>query len=119
MKNSTNIFGRGSQRAGLALLGAGALATSLLLWGAPAVGQGTPAKPEVKAEVKPEAKKPQQKTELGEIVVTSNQIQYDTKNSRVTFIGNVDLVSQQSHLTADKMTVDLTDDSEIKLAHCE
>src|SRR5688500_7285562 len=117
MKTMTSIFG--SQRAGLALLGVGALATPLLLWGAPAIGQGTPAKPDVKAEVKPEAKKPQKTTSLGEVVVKSNQVVYDTNNRKVIFTGNVDLVSQQSHLTSDKMAIDLTPDNEIKLAHCE
>lgn len=61
----------------------------------------------------------QEKVKLGDTVVTSKEIDFDFAKNRHVFTGSVELVSKESRMTADKMTVQMTGERELESALCE
>lgn len=61
----------------------------------------------------------QQQQKFGETVVTADNIDYDLGKKQVIATGNVDLVSGNSHLTAEKMTVQMASNKGLDWAQCE
>ena len=62
-----------------------------------------------------EAQGPQQ---IGDMVVKAEETEFDFQKNVIVFTGKVDLVSKSSHMTADKMTVNLTPKKELLSAQC-
>jgi len=65
------------------------------------------------------AQQNQQQQKFGETIVTADQIDYDLGKKQVIASGNVDLVSGESHLTAEKMTVQMAANKGLDWARCE
>ena len=61
----------------------------------------------------------QQQQKFGETVVTADNIDYDLGKKQVIASGNVDLVSGNSRITAEKMTVQMAANKGLDWARCE
>ncbi len=67
----------------------------------------------------PEPALAQQQQNFGEVTVTASTLDYDLGTRQVLAVGKVVLVSRNSKLNADKMTVQLTPKRELEWAKCE
>src|SRR5947207_1832102 len=110
METRTLIRAAGSlAAAALTVVGAGALVTA-------AGAQGEkPAKPAPKTA----ADEQQYKLTFGDTIITSEVIDYDMEKRQYTFMNKVDLVSKNSHMTANKMTVQMNENNELQWSKCE
>lgn len=61
----------------------------------------------------------QQKQKFGETVITADNIDYDLGKKQVIADGHVELVSGNSRMTSEKMTVQMTQGRELDWAKCE
>lgn len=81
------------------------------------------AKPATKPAPKSEAKggNEPQKLQLGDTVITADQLDYDLEKKQYVFTGKdkVELVSKDSRMTARKMTVLMTPENQLSWAKCE
>lgn len=59
-----------------------------------------------------------QKLQFGDTVITSGEIDYDLANRQYIFTGKVDLLTSTTHMTSDKMTVQMNPDNEMLWAKC-
>lgn len=111
---------RPSSFAGQLLLASALLAsTPVMLIASRANAQAKPAKPAPKPEAKPGTEP--QKLQLGDTVITADQLDYDLEKKQYLFTGKdrVELVSKDSRMTARKMTVLMTPDNQLSWAKCE
>jgi lipopolysaccharide transport protein LptA len=83
-----------------------------------ASAQAKPAKPAAKPEAKDAAP---QKLQLGDTVITADQLDYDLEKKQYIFSGKdrVELVSKDSKMTSRKMTVLMTAENKLDWAKCE
>ncbi|MFN3650233.1 MAG: LptA/OstA family protein [Armatimonadota bacterium] len=80
---------------------------------APGLTGGAGAQPPAQAQpAQPQA------VQLGDTIVKSDTIDYDLDKRQYLLTGKVDLVSRNSHMTADEMTVQMTDKNELEWAKC-
>ena len=83
----------------------------------------TVAKPAAKAAPKPDTKADSepQKLQLGDTVITADQLDYDLEKKQYVFTGKdrVELVSKDSRMTSRKMTVLMTAENKLSWAKCE
>jgi len=61
----------------------------------------------------------QQRQQFGDTIVTADSIDFDLGKKQVIAAGNVDLVSRNSHLTADTMTVQMAANKGLEWANAE
>lgn len=61
----------------------------------------------------------QQRQKFGETVITADDIDYDLGKKQVIASGNVELISADSRMTSDKMTVQMTQARALDWAKCE
>lgn len=62
---------------------------------------------------------PQVKQQVGELEILADEIEFDADKNQYILVGNVDLKSKDTHLTSEKMTVQLTPKKELVSAVCE
>ncbi len=62
---------------------------------------------------------PQVKQQVGELEILADEIEFDADKNQYILAGNVDLKSKDTHLTSEKMTVQLTPKKELVSALCE
>lgn len=76
---------------------------------------------QAKAPAKSAAQAEPQKVQLGDTVITADQLDYDLEKKLYIFSGKetVELVSGNSRMTARKMLVQMTADNELSTAKCE
>lgn len=96
------------------------IAVSVALIGA-ATGSGLRAALAQAKPAKPPAKPETQKVQLGDTVITADQLDYDLEKKLYIFSGKetVELISGNSRMTARKMYVQMTADNELSTAKCE
>jgi lipopolysaccharide transport protein LptA len=101
----------------------GALPAILINSGADAQQAKPAAKPASKPAAKPEASdgSEPQKLQLGDTVITADQLDYDLEKKQYLFTGKekVELVSKESRMTARKMTVLMNAENQLAWAKCE
>jgi len=64
---------------------------------------------------------PAQQVQVGDTIITSERLDYDLEKKQYTFSGGkkVDLTSKTTHMTSDKMTVEMDDQNALKWSRCE
>ncbi len=93
----------------LGIAGAGGLAATFFT---------APPAARAQAAQAPQAQEGQQ-VQLGDTVINANDIEYDFASRQYIFSGKVDVVSKDSRMTADKMTVQMTPKNETQWTKCE
>jgi len=59
------------------------------------------------------------KAQVGDTVITAGEIDYNTEKRQYIFTVDVDLVSKTTHMTSDRMTVQLDDQNQMQWAKCD